>query len=234
MNAPAQSAPFDAGDQRRRSLLGMVHVAKKQLELNEDEYRLILITATRKWSAGEMTEGELGDVITAMKERGFVAFRSKRPGPKPADHPVARKARALWISLHQLGAIENPSESALEAFARRQLKCDRLQWANQRLADALIEALKAMAERNGWSQDLAGVKPGVHLLVLKRRLVEAILGRLRGAGWVPGDWPIERAMYEFTGDQVGPLVTSSLSELDAMAQAFGQQLQAAIKAGAVK
>ncbi|MFX8708345.1 regulatory protein GemA, partial [Acinetobacter baumannii] len=67
-------------------------------------------------------------------------------------HPMARKARALWISLHKLGVVHNPSEQALEAFAKRQLGCEKLVWARQSDAYRLIEALKSMAERAGWRQ----------------------------------------------------------------------------------
>ena len=79
-----------------------------------------------------------------------IGFRPPLPraGKKAATHPMARKARALWISLHHLGVVQNPAEEALEAFARRQLKCERLSWANQRDAHKLIEALKAMAQRH--------------------------------------------------------------------------------------
>jgi len=42
---------------------------------------------------------------------------------------------------------------------------------------AVIEALKAMAERAGWSQDLSGVPAARHVAVLKNRLAQAIAAR---------------------------------------------------------
>ncbi|HVY35592.1 MAG TPA: phage protein GemA/Gp16 family protein, partial [Caulobacteraceae bacterium] len=74
-----------------------------------------------------------------------------------------------------------PSEHALEAFAKRQLGVDAMQWADQSMGYRLIEALKAMAERAGWSQDLTGVHPALHVQVLKARLGAAIAAR-RQAG----------------------------------------------------
>ena len=38
---------------------------------------------------------------------------------------MARKARALWISLYHLGAVHNPSEEALEAMARNEVQQGR-------------------------------------------------------------------------------------------------------------
>jgi hypothetical protein len=86
--------------------------------------------------------------------------------------PLALKARAMWKSLWNLGAVRSGDERALEAFAKRQLGVDRLQWADAAIAYRLIEALKGMAERAGWPQDLAGVTKGQEVLSLKRRLVQ--------------------------------------------------------------
>jgi phage gp16-like protein len=146
--------------QMGKSLLAKIHIAKKDLGLDEDTYRAVLERLTGQRSAAGLDDRRLGLVLDEFKAKGWKptvvaggqgssAVDQKR---RPASHPVARKARAMWISLHKLGAVENPSEQALEAFAHRQLGVERLDWANQRLGYRLIEALKAMAERAGWDQ----------------------------------------------------------------------------------
>ena len=78
----------------------------------------------------------------------------------------------MWISLYNLGAVRNPSEEALEAFATRQLRVERLQWANQSHCYKLIEALKAMAERAGWHQCFGElVAEGQQTRTLMHRLI---------------------------------------------------------------
>ncbi|MFQ3665563.1 MAG: regulatory protein GemA [Sphingomonadaceae bacterium] len=144
--------PRFAADPRRRACLAKVHLARKELRLSEDDYRTIVERATGKRSAGDLEIEGLEHLLREFERLGW------QPGPgghKPqparaADHPAARKARALWISLQQLGAIDNGSEAALEAFARRQLGCARLQWADQAQVYKLTEALKAIAARHGW------------------------------------------------------------------------------------
>lgn len=150
--------------QRRSAspLLAKVHIAKKDLRLSDEHYRDVLERITGKRSAAGLSDAQLIAVLKHFEGEGFkpkviagakAAPRSApKPGRRPADHPVARKARALWISLHQLGVVENPSEAALEAFCKRQLGVDALQWADQSHAEPLIKGLKAMAERAGWSQ----------------------------------------------------------------------------------
>lgn len=175
----------------RRAAIAKVQIARKELGLDEAAYRALLERLTGRRSAADCTATQLGRVLEELKAKGWKPAYTGRavkavwvnespsipPAPRLADSPVARKARALWISLHQLGAVRDPSERALEAFAARQLGVDRLQWADQSQGYRLIEALKAMAERAGWSQDLAGVEPADHTATLKRRLEAAIAAR---------------------------------------------------------
>lgn len=189
----ARPAAFDRAHQARRAMLAKVHIAKKELGLDDEVYRAVLQRASGRTSAGDCSAGELAEVLDAFKAKGWkpaVAGRAaaprgvarQHPGARAADHPVAKKARALWISLWRLGVVRDRTDKALEAFARRQLKVERLQWADQGQGYKLIEALKAMAERAGWSQDLAGVEPERQVEVLKSRLEAAILARAE-----PGD-----------------------------------------------
>lgn len=175
-----------SSDNGRRALLAKVHLAKKDLRLDDDTYRDILERETGRRSSAECTVRELEHLVAHFRAQGFVpkAIAGGRPnsavqrGPRRADHPVAKKARALWISLHQLGVVENASEQALEAFAKRQLGVERMQWMDQGLGFKLIEALKAMAEREGWSQDLGGIEKKLQIRILKVRLAWAQAKRL--------------------------------------------------------
>jgi phage gp16-like protein len=219
---------FDRSSTHRRGMLAKVHIAKAQLRLSDDDYAAVVLTETGRTSARDCTDRELHDLLKAFERRGFTA-KAKRPGPKPADHPVARKARALWISLHHLGAVADPSEKALEAFARRQLKCDRLQWADQALAYRLIEALKAMGARAGWDCSLEGVRPEASVIVLKRRLVDAIVDHLRDACLVPDRWSVERVARELTGIEIPSILFATTEELDRLAKALGEKLRKAVR-----
>lgn len=175
-----------AADNGRRALLAKVHLAKKDLRLDDDTYRDILERITGRRSSAQCSVGELEDLVAHFRAQGFVPKTiaggrqdaAARRGSRPADHPVAKKARAMWISLHQLGVVENASEQALEAFAKRQLGVERMQWMDQGLGFKLIEALKAMAEREGWSQDLAGIEKKLQIRILKVRLAWAQAKRL--------------------------------------------------------
>lgn len=219
--------PAFAADPHRRALLAKVHLAKKEMGLDDDTYRGVLLRVAQVDSAASCTERQLAAVVEDFKRLGWKpttpAGRATRS--RPATNPVAAKARALWISLHQLGAIDDPSERALEAFGRRQLKVERLAWADQSLGYRLIEALKAMAERAGWDQSTEGVKPHQKTIVLKRRLVEALLAKLKAAGVADAAWGVARSAREFGGIEGFTLLFAPESQLDIVTRTFAARLR---------
>lgn len=177
---PAVSGPVD---RQRKGLLAKVHMAPKALGMLDDDYRELLRRLTGRSSAKDCTNRELEAVVGEFVRMGFSATAVSAPRRPRAASPVANKARAMWISLHQLAAIDDPSESALEAFGRRQLGVDRLQWADERQGFRLIEALKAMAERHGWDQRTpARATMAERIRLLKDRLVGAQLAKLDALG----------------------------------------------------
>ncbi len=175
--------------QGRRAAVVKVQIAKRELQLDDGTYRALLQRVTGETSSTACTDAQLDRVLDELKAKGWKAWpggqkagKPERRKSRPASTPLAKKARALWISLHQLGEVRDPSEAALEAFGKRQLGVDKLQWAQASQANRLIEALKAMAERAGWSQDLTGVPAEAHVAVLVIRLEAAITLKRQGRG----------------------------------------------------
>ncbi len=168
-----------------RLMIAKVHLGAKELGLDEDTRRELMARVTGKRSAAEMTPTELGRVLDEYRARGWRPGQRTvrkpapvaRPSRQPADHPVARKARALWLSLHQLGAIRDPSETALETFARRQAGCAAMRFMDQGQGFKLIEGLKAIAERHGWDQDVGQLEGEEAATLLRRRLADLIDAR---------------------------------------------------------
>ncbi len=221
--APARPATFDRSQQRRKAMLGKVHVQKKQLGLDEDDYRQILMQETGHASARDCTERQLEKVL------GRFAALGAKPLAKPAakgvaQNPMARKARALWISLYHLGAVRSRDEKALEAFAKRQIGCERLIWAKQSDGYKLIEALKKMAEKDGWSQtDAKG--NNLSVLRLNEGLCKAILAKLIAHGEARPDWTIDIAAWRLCGIELGAEGPMNAESYQRLAQALGAKLR---------
>lgn len=220
-------APKFATDPHRRALIAKVKIAQKELGLDEDTYRGVLLEVTGRLSAADCTDAQLGKLVEHFRQHGFKPKSARKPGmARLADHPSARKARAMWISLYNLGAIDNASEQALEAFARRQLDVAALQWANQTQCYKLIEALKAIAERHGWPQR-ADYVPAIHAHhALKYALVEAIVAKLKSTDLAHSGWSIAETAYRLCGIGDGVHGIFESSDLDQIARSLGAKLRA--------
>lgn len=217
----AMPARFDRAAQHRRSLIAKIHVAKKQLVMAEDDYRQILFDETGRGSLKDCDVRELEKVVRRLQGIGFTPVpKAGRKGV--AMHPMARKARALWISLHHLNVVKNPAEEALEAFAARQLGCERLIWARQGDAFRLIEALKDMAARNGWAQPAKA-----SVTQLQEGLCMAILAKLQVAAIVPGDWSIDIAAWRLCGIETAKPGGFTADDYSGLAKALGDKLRSA-------
>lgn len=219
---PARPAKFDRSAQHRRSMLAKVQIARQQLRIAEDDYRQILMDETGKLSCKDLDEGGLAKVLKRMERLGFKAV-PKGGKSRVADYPMARKARALWISLHQLGVVRNSSEQAFEAFACRQLKCETFTWARQSEGYKLIEALKDMAQRAGWDQSGREGGNGPSPVQLQERLCIAIVRKLHAAEIVPVNWTLNDAAWKLCGELLnGPVGADQYQRL---AAALGSKLR---------
>ncbi len=223
----ARPATFDRASQHRRAMIAKVQIARKKLAMDEDDYRQIVTDESGQSSLAACTDRQLDSVLDRMKALGFKPL-PKKGSYAGAQHPMARKARALWISLHHLGVIENQSEQALEAFAKRQLDCERLVWARQGDAYRLIEALKAMAKRNGWSQFSPTTGKRLSTSELQHHLCEVILGKLKAGSAVPAEWSIDTAAWRLCGIDTGNTEGGySAENYASLAAALGAKLREA-------
>lgn len=138
--------------ERRKKMVQKVKIAQKQLAMDDDAYRELLQTETGKDSASKLEIWQLENVLQRMKKLGFKIKPPMSAGTLPqADDPMSKKIRALWLSLHECGRVQDPSERALVRWAVGQLKTtngvEALQWLSNRQKRRLIEQLKKWLQR---------------------------------------------------------------------------------------
>ncbi|MEM7046972.1 MAG: regulatory protein GemA [Pseudomonadota bacterium] len=136
--------PSSAAATNRHRLYASLAIARKKAGLDEDAYRQAMAARyDGRRSGTELTDRELIDFINHLSG-------SRRAAKTDPWH---RKARALWISLYWLGVVDDRSDKALQAFARRQTGIEAAAWVKD--WRAVVEALKAMAMRAGvdWAKD---------------------------------------------------------------------------------
>lgn len=139
----------------RKRLISAVHVAKNSLGLDEETYRSLLTTVTGKSSAAKMSYQELNQVLDAMKQRGF-SYRKpakRRMSPKSKGSEID-KIRAIWITMHQHGFVNDGSEAALDAYVKRMTGkinkgpgIEHVGWLKDEAIERVLEALKGWHKR---------------------------------------------------------------------------------------
>lgn len=132
----------------RQADLAKIHLALKQLGMTDAEHRRRLMLSFGKDSSAGLSDAERKRYLADLRKLGF------KPKPKARTKidrtqdlaPQIQKARAIWLMLHNIGVVRDPSESAMVAWGKRQGKVDAMQW--QQSPDLLIEALKKWAMRH--------------------------------------------------------------------------------------
>ena len=173
-----------------RAALAVIHVAKKQLDMNDDDYRSMLRAEGGVASARDLDDAGVRRVMRWFDNHGFQRDGSAK-GTAGDRRPIVKKARALWISLYQLDEVSNRSDKALDAFAKNTTGKDTLHFCSNGEAAKVVEALKAWGERSGWT---GGARPALSL-------VQAQYKRLVANQVAVGNWVRDYAALPANSDR---------------------------------
>lgn len=135
--------------------LAAIHVAKKQLGLDDEDFRAVCERVTGKRSTKDMSEPLRVKLVEHFRQQGFKPV--SKGTRKQLEGKYAAKLQALWIACWNLGIIRNKTDQALLAFVKRQAGIDHTRFLTyDDDARKVIEALKAMMNREAnvqWSKD---------------------------------------------------------------------------------
>lgn len=131
----------------RNQQLARIHLAKKQLALDESTYRALLKRITGKESSAAMSTAERNAVLAEFARLGFkdqrqAEKRRRWPGePKNCNEvPQLRKVRAL------LADAKRPWSYA-HGLAKRMYDVARVEWLDHDKLHRLVAALQVDANR---------------------------------------------------------------------------------------
>lgn len=129
----------------------IVNIAKKDLGLDDDTYRAMLMRLTGESSLRAMTERQKIAVVDEMKRLGFRVKKGGKVLPA-STKPYIRLIHALWKSCHRKGIIQDGSRSALRAFVKNRTGVDDPDFLAYDQASPLIDTLKKMEARPSMSK----------------------------------------------------------------------------------
>lgn len=87
--------------QRRRARIVAIKASVRQIGMDDDTYRAMLVQVTGKASCAELGLGQLGDVLDHLRAKGAISPTHGRRRPVPAEDraPLLAKIDALLADL---------------------------------------------------------------------------------------------------------------------------------------
>lgn len=134
----------------RRSLLAKVHIAAKDLGLEDDAYRDMLEGLTGQRSAAKLTDRQLAFVVGSLRRKGWAG---EAPSSSTKQHGTKPKPRATSSCGPLLKKIEALLADAglpwvyAERLAKRMYQVERLEWATLEHLRGIVSALNSQARR---------------------------------------------------------------------------------------
>jgi len=132
----------------------LIHVAARELGLDDDTRRELQFRVTGKASLKDMTEAERTAVLDALKAQGFKPSAGAKPHRKPASRGDVRYLHVLWRLLAEAKVVDKPGARGRNAFIRARFEkswgsvpIDVDQMHDPARIATVAEALKAMCRR---------------------------------------------------------------------------------------
>lgn len=166
------------------SAIAAIHVAKKELGLDDETYRSFLHMVVGKTSTKDMSPAEHGRVLDAMVARGA----GQKKHTQTLAGPYGAKLQALWLSGWNLGLVRNNDDQALLAFVRSQTGIDHTRFLRDtKDARKAVEGLKKWLERGGVDWAIAeDPKDCVIAAQVKRLAGDRVVELPSAAAWAAG------------------------------------------------
>lgn len=117
---------------KRNSELAKIHIAKKQLGLDDETYRNMLWTVARVKSSADLDDAGRKQVLEHMKARGFKA--PTKPDVTSIKRPLIGKIGALLADMKLSWAYA-------EGIAKQMHGRDKLEWCTAQELRGIVTAL---------------------------------------------------------------------------------------------
>ncbi len=130
----------------RNALIKKIHIAKRDLGMNDETYRDFLERETNKTSCKDLSEDQMRHVMDKFAELGWKP-NIKGTFRAPSKKPYVRKIYAIWGQLCRDGIWRNKKRSSLVTFVKEHVGCEDPEWLTQEQASKVIYALQAMVNQ---------------------------------------------------------------------------------------
>ena len=157
--------------------ISMIKIAQKQLCIDDETYRAMLIRLTGQNSCRNLPLNKLNIVLDEMIKKGFV-IKPKNPKystpvktPRYPQSDERDKLLSVWIALADIGVVKNRSDAALARYCQK--ITGKAHWHFEADYLPIIEGLKAWYWREALKQlcnklNIKDIMKHVHLTIHER------------------------------------------------------------------
>lgn len=135
---------------RRNAALGKIHIAKKDLGLDDDTYRALLARVAGVTSAKDLNPRQVSAVLAEFQRLGWQPAPAKSQGRK-TPRPAPDRQKLVGKIEAQLAEAGRPWAYA-DAMCSRMFQVERVEWCDSDQLQRLVAALVYDARRHGRPQ----------------------------------------------------------------------------------
>jgi phage gp16-like protein len=138
-------------DEQRKKDLAKIHIAKKQLGLDDETYRAMLQMVAGVESAADLTADGRRKVLAHLSKAGFKRRKAaaKYPGRPDFDQLNDTGKRAMMEKVEAHLAEAKRPWAYVHGMAKRMFKVERVQWCTPGQLHRIVSALEYDARRHG-------------------------------------------------------------------------------------
>lgn len=130
----------------RNPALAKIHIAKKQLQLDDDTYRVMLQNVAGVSSSKDLTDAGVTKVLAHLQRCGWKPKATAKVGKNPS---VGRGRKALVGKIEALLAEAKRPWSYADAMALHMFGVEKVDWLEVEQLVKLVAALTYDAKRHG-------------------------------------------------------------------------------------
>lgn len=126
----------------KRPLIAKIKIAQKDLGLDDEVYRALLMRVTGKDSCTKLSTAEMVKVLAEMQRQGWQSKRDfgQRPNRRQSANAMLNKVEALLAEM-------NLHWNYAHALSKGMYHCDRVEWLSDEKLHGLVAALQIHANR---------------------------------------------------------------------------------------
>ena len=127
----------------RKKKIGQIKIAQKQLGLDDETYRALLLRVTDKNSCANMNLLELNCVVDELVARGF-KVASKKYGAAPKARPTLQ---AMISKIEAILTERGLHWNYAHAIAKRKFGIEQVHWLDAQQCHSIVASLQIYANR---------------------------------------------------------------------------------------